>query len=1199
MSFDYVFGFGSIINTDTHAPWVSGVISDGKALQGQRASIRPSFGYRRGWNFRSNTGFTALGIVKDETGGTAINGVLFRIPHSMFAGFDRREVGYDRVAVGRDHFELIPLAAEGGDGKDVALDIRPTEKVWVYVPQASFRCEANEEYPILQSYVDTVMQGCLSWGGEDMAKSFVATTAGWSPYFLNDTPSSRRPWLFRREYNVIDKILRGHPATHYADRRHPEEFASAFLLKMMRGTWAVPRRNTVFTGREEELGQIHSRLTTTPAGQHLRNGIGTLEVTGMGGVGKTQICTEYCYRYFPLYYGLVIWLSAQSAETVAACYRQLMSDTTGMDVQDKDTDEVVAEVKARLFRSKVPWLLVFDNLEDRSLLEKFVPHGGSCGHVLVTTNRLVDTNPGSATMMLGCFNPSESVDFLERSANICGAGNISAANKLANQLGHLPLALSMAGSYMQRCDVDCSEYLARYIDSGSSSALLGHQAVVASSLKMSLDAIKKENPTAWETLHLLGWLGPDQINKTLVRSLFRAKEAQAKSDAESEAQEKALFANFEARCATTKFLLGSLALSSLSLALLRRRLFSRIPASVGIVTALFLSASATISVSSKRRQVVTSVENRGAENTANTLNTSRRASFSPNEFEQTDLIWKILKSFSLLVVKDAKGSIHRLLAQALRMSQNEKDSRRNLAVCAQAVQHWSFKPEQVDTWQDAGNMLEHVKAVVFHTSELNGASTLETAILSREAGVFSAMALNRFNEAQCSLELSLKILEGIDRASAARTRALATTLHELGRVFRYQGKFRKSEEALRRALASRNEVAATGPAAQQGVAATLHELGVLEIKKHRLDSAESFLRQALDLRHVLDLGGDTEMEAQLAATLHQLAAVQVARKPPLLDKAWGMLQEALGLNMQIGQRAATLKQLARVAIRRGEFDSAEKSLAQALELYVELYGEKILHINVAAVKFQQGALAFHREQFEQAWIHYSECLRARRHVYAYSQGNHLEVSSTLHELGCVAYSQNRIGKAAEMLHAEKEILNQLCEANSAQQQQMLQARLTNLTWLRKCAKKVGDEEGARKIAMERTSLKSSEKHQEHAEAAVRTNALPLSHDAVSLQRELLCCRLLAREFALGRSKGTGDDADSGQLRTALAGVSREIEKCLSCPMKDTAVYFHKVITESLSRPKKWSSMLDACDELRDTLREYGLQVHDTVQSKTH
>jgi hypothetical protein len=202
------------------------------------------------------------------------------------------------------------------------------------------------------------MQGCLEWGGEQMAMEFVATTSNWSAYFLNDTPSSRRPWLFRKEYNTIDRILSQNPVTHYADRRHPEEFASAFLIKMMRGAWSLPRRNTVFTGRDAEIGQIHARLTAQRTDQSPLSGVAKLEVAGMGGVGKTQICTEYCYRYFPSYYGLVIWLRAPSAESIAAGYRQLMTDTTGVDVKDKDTDEVVTEVKARLFRSKVPWLLV-------------------------------------------------------------------------------------------------------------------------------------------------------------------------------------------------------------------------------------------------------------------------------------------------------------------------------------------------------------------------------------------------------------------------------------------------------------------------------------------------------------------------------------------------------------------------------------------------------------------------------------------------------------------------------------------------------------------------------------------------------------------------------------------------------------------------------------------------------------------------
>lgn len=239
--FDYVFGFGSIINTATHAPWLaSDKDSNCTVLQGQRATILKGFGYKRGWTFRSVTGFTALGIQREEAP-TDINGVLFRIRHDMLEGFDRREVGYDRVEIDRNCIELIPPESGEADGPDakcsnqVLLDIQPREKVWVYVPQESFCAEANEDHPILQSYVDTVMQGCLEWGGEEMAREFVATTSNWSPYFLNDTPSSRRPWLFRKEYDTIDRILRQNPATHFADRRHPEEFASAFLIKMMRG----------------------------------------------------------------------------------------------------------------------------------------------------------------------------------------------------------------------------------------------------------------------------------------------------------------------------------------------------------------------------------------------------------------------------------------------------------------------------------------------------------------------------------------------------------------------------------------------------------------------------------------------------------------------------------------------------------------------------------------------------------------------------------------------------------------------------------------------------------------------------------------------------------------------------------------------------------------------------------------------------
>jgi tetratricopeptide (TPR) repeat protein len=407
-------------------------------------------------------------------------------------------------------------------------------------------------------------------------------------------------------------------------------------------------------------------------------------------------------------------------------------------------------------------------------------------------------------------------------------------------------------------------------------------------------------------------------------------------------------------------------------------------------------------------------------------------------------------------------------------------------------------------------------------------------------------------------------------------------------VFRYEGNFGKSEEALGEALEIRNRLARKDPSARHGVAATLHELGVLEVKKHNLDSAATFLQQALDLRRTLELESSVEdMEAECASTLHQLAAVHVAQKPPALDQAEALLKEALGLNIQLYQRAGTLKLKARVAIRRGDFDIAERSLAQALELYIELYGENTPHINVAAVKFQQGTLAFQREQYEQAWLHFSECLRARRYVYSYSQGNHLEVSSVLHKLGCVAFAQKRIPKACKMLEDEKEILDQLSDSRS---QRLLQARLTNLTWLRKCFKEMGDEEKVRKIAAERSTIERKE-NQRASKAAASESNFP---STPSLQRQLLDCRLAARQYAM--AKAVSEETSREELKKALTSLSKQIQRSPDCPMQEAAVLFYQMISESLLNSDK-RPIFEACDKLRDSLRDQGLQVVDNVRGK--
>lgn len=425
----------------------------------------------------------------------------------------------------------------------------------------------------------------------------------------------------------------------------------------------------------------------------------------------------------------------------------------------------------------------------------------------------------------------------------------------------------------------------------------------------------------------------------------------------------------------------------------------------------------------------------------------------------------------------------------------------------------------------------------------------------------------------------------------------------------------RSEATLKKALVIRK-----GLARKQGVASTLrladtlYELGVLEVKKHQLESAATYLQQALSLRRSVDLRVDLpaqlssgDIEASCAATLHQLAAVEVQKKPPSLHKAELLLQEALGLRMQIGQRAATLKQLARVSIRQGSLAKAESYLAQALEHYVELYGENAFHINVAAVKFQLGALACQREQLDDAWTYFTECLMIRKRIYGYARpltttasinGSastcqneypaHLDVSAVLHELACVAFAQTRYEAADDMLQAEKEILERL-QDTSSQPQRIHQALLTNLTWLKKCAAERGDDERVKAILHERFALKRASKQKKSENMSL----LWSSPASVLIQHEAIGTRSVVRQYALA-SPDKRLQLKS-QLLASLDSLGDEAMRTgSSSDMIAAAIAFRDKVRKSLADKDVKSMMLEACDELRDVLREHGITVQDKI-----
>jgi tetratricopeptide (TPR) repeat protein len=122
----------------------------------------------------------------------------------------------------------------------------------------------------------------------------------------------------------------------------------------------------------------------------------------------------------------------------------------------------------RAWQEAVPRLLVFDNCEDETLLAEWMPiTGGS--RVLLTSRRShwshdlqIDEWP------LQVLAPPESVRLLRQLAPELLSDE---ALKIASELGHLPLALQLAGGFLQRYrQVSADQYLLQLREMG----LIGH-----------------------------------------------------------------------------------------------------------------------------------------------------------------------------------------------------------------------------------------------------------------------------------------------------------------------------------------------------------------------------------------------------------------------------------------------------------------------------------------------------------------------------------------------------------------------------------------------------------------------------------------------------------------------------------------------------------------------------------------------------
>jgi hypothetical protein len=157
--------------------------------------------------------------------------------------------------------------------------------------------------------------------------------------------------------------------------------------------------------------------------------------------------------------------------------------------------ELPVEEQARLVQAAwaqpVARLLIFDNCEDEALLEAWRPPSG--GSLLLVTARRANWDPelGVRPLRLGVLDRAESVALLRRYlANDLRvgdrrAGDESGLRAIAQELGDLPLALRLAGSYLAHAR---RETLNNYLAQLQQPALLEHPSLQGAPLKVSATA---------------------------------------------------------------------------------------------------------------------------------------------------------------------------------------------------------------------------------------------------------------------------------------------------------------------------------------------------------------------------------------------------------------------------------------------------------------------------------------------------------------------------------------------------------------------------------------------------------------------------------------------------------------------------------------------------------------------------------------
>ena len=286
-----------------------------------------------------------------------------------------------------------------------------------------------------------------------------------------------------------------------------------------------------FVGRVQDLWDIDDSLRKNK--NTVVQGVGV--VTGMGGVGKTQLAVEYVHRFGKYYPGGVFWVEADQGLSALLV---LVSRAAGIDIDNRLKEKDQLEQLWQILSSFSPVLVVLDNFPEKIGLEVWLPPQSSI-HVLVTTRR-------KDLFKYSYF----SVDVLtkEEGIELLNSGKRKFAENAADlveAMGGLPLAIELAKNFLNlRTNLSITGLLEEIKKKGEIKTLgffagkyenelpTGHSKEVAATFQLSWDLASDFAKT---TLQVISLLAPAPVPRRVLKKIFDTKSKEILEDPVDEA----------------------------------------------------------------------------------------------------------------------------------------------------------------------------------------------------------------------------------------------------------------------------------------------------------------------------------------------------------------------------------------------------------------------------------------------------------------------------------------------------------------------------------------------------------------------------------------------------------------------------------------------------------------------------------------